>query len=95
MHSLNEFEKSCPAGFCLSERPRSDQAYKYYVHGKGCTLGVLFEDSVNIYFEWLEEGGVPVSYPPEIRYKSWSKVDFTRLLCMGVWEVSGAGAVAA
>ena len=95
MESLLDFEKACPVGFCLSEEPRPGQAYKYLVHGKGCVLGVLFEDSINIYFEWLKEDGRPVTYPPVIRYKAWSKQHFARLLNMGVWEVSGVGTVTA
>jgi hypothetical protein len=94
MSMLNEFIKACPIGFCISDQPRAGQSYKYYVSGKGCTLGVLFEDTLNVYFEWLTEDGAPVAYPPEIRYKWFRKRDFTRLLHMGVWEVTGEGALA-
>lgn len=85
---LAEFIKSSPVGFEISGQPRPDQSYKYFVSGKNCMLGVLFEDSVNVYFEWLTENGMPVTYPPEIRYKWFSKQDFSRLLRHGVWEVT-------
>jgi len=94
MSMLDEFIKACPVGFSIFEQPRAGQSYKYYVSGKGCTLGVLFEDTLNVYFEWLTEDGVPVTYPPEIRYKWFKKCDFVRLLDLGVWEVtSSEGAV--
>lgn len=91
MESFRQFRKSAPSCLCLHERPCPEEcAYKYFARGKGCTLGVLFEDSVNIYFEWLTEEGEPVDYPAEIRYKFWPKREFTRLLRMGVWEVTGS-----
>jgi hypothetical protein len=96
MDLLKEFQKACPEGFCVCEKPMPGQQYKYFVSGKGCTLGVLFEDSINVYYEWLEEDGEPVDYPPEIRYKWWSKQDLARLLSIGVWEAtSGQDRVAA
>lgn len=94
MSALREFFKACPEGLCLCEQPDPQQSYKYFVCGKGCTLGVLFEDSVNVYFEWLTEGGVPVTYEPAIRYKAWSKREVARLVAAGVWEVEGAAEMA-
>lgn len=96
MHAFRAFKKAAPCGLCLSETPCPQQcSYKYFVEGKGCTLGVLFEDSVSIYFEWLTECGLPVEYPAEIRYKAWPKREFERLLRLGVWDVTSTGAVAA
>ena len=89
--SFEEFKKACPIGLCLHERPDGHQSYKYYCHGKGCTLGVLFEDSVNVYYEWLREDDRPVPYRPEIRYKWWPKREFVRLVTEGVWEISTGG----
>lgn len=86
MESLHEFVKSAPAGFLPRGRCDLGHAYKYYVHGKGCTLGVLFEDSLHIYFEWLREDGLVVEYGPEIRYRAWPKREFARLMRAGVWE---------
>lgn len=83
------FCKSAPAEMCLHEEACPERCrYKYLLKGKQCTLGVLFEDSVNVYFEWLTEAGRSVDYPPQIRYKFWSKREMTRLLHLGVWEVS-------
>ena len=85
--SLTSFVKDAPVGFCLRERcDPARSCYKYFVCGKGCTLGVLFEDSINIYFEWLSENGRRVDYGPELRYRSWPKREFARLLSTGVWE---------
>ena len=95
MSPLQEFIKAAPAGFCPCEQPRSHQTYKYFVCGKGCTLGVLFEDSVNVYFEWLAEDGAFVAYPPSIRYKFWPKREVARLIRLGIWEVEGAAPVMA
>ena len=95
MDSLRDFKKACPVGLCLHEQPCADQTYKYYVCGKECCLGVLFEDSVNVYFEWLTEREQPVEYPPEIRYKAWPKREFSRLLAEGVWEVTSLAGAAA
>lgn len=86
--SLQEFTKSAPEGFTPSDRLDPSQSYKYFVSGKGSTLGVLFEDSINVYFEWLTEHGQPVDYPPKIRYKAWPKREFARLIAAGVWEVT-------
>ncbi|MDX1531498.1 MAG: hypothetical protein R3362_08225 [Rhodothermales bacterium] len=86
MCPLDEFKKACPAGLCLTDRPAAAGRYKYYACGKGCTLGVLFEDSVNVYFEWLTEGGRVVDYPARVRYKFWTKREFARLVREGVWE---------
>ena len=90
MSTLHTFVKAAPVGFQPCAQPGCEQ-YKYFVCGKGCTLGVLFEDSINIYFEWLTEDGTPVDYAPELRYKSWSKREFRRLLASGVWEVTENG----
>lgn len=96
MNAFRAFKKAAPCGLCLPETPCPGKcSYKYFVEGKGCTLGVLFEDSVSIYFEWLTECGLPVEYAPEIRYKAWPKREFERLLRLGVWDVTSAGAVAA
>ena len=85
---LQEFVKAAPEGFQPSERPGASHTYKYYVSGKDCTLGVLFENSVNVYFEWLTERGYPVNYPAAIRYKAWPKREFARLMTKGVWEAT-------
>lgn len=85
--SLTAFAKACPEHLVLRDHVDPSQPYKYYVRGKGCTLGVLFEDSINVYFEWLTEHGSWVSYGPEIRYKAWSKRELARLVAGGVWEV--------
>ncbi len=95
MSPLTEFVKSSPAGFRLTERPAPGQSYKYFVEGKGCVLSVLFEDSINVYFEWLTEDGMPVGYGPEIRYKWWTKQEFARLMMMGVWQPTNEGCVSA
>lgn len=86
MQALQEFVKAAPIDFCPTDACRLGHAYKYYVHGKQCTLGVLFEDSVNVYFEWLMENGSLVAYGPEIRYRAWPKRDFARLMREGIWE---------
>ena len=86
--TLEEFAKVAPAGFAPTDRPAPDQTYKYFVTGKGCTLGVLFESSVYVCFEWLTEHGRPVEYPADIRYKAWTKKEFSRLLTSGFWEVT-------
>lgn len=90
MATLRAFVKAAPSGFRPCLQPGCQQ-YKYFVRGKGCTLGVLFENSVNVYFEWLTEEDAPVDYPPEIRYKAWPKCEFERLLAAGVWEVTEEG----
>lgn len=95
MCPFSEFQKACPVDCCLSERPDPTRPYKYYACGKDCTLGVLFEDSLNVYFEWLTEGGRLVSYPPEVRYKAWPKREFARLVGEGVWEPTAEVALAA
>lgn len=90
MPTLRSFVKAAPVGFRPCARPGCER-YKYFACGKGCTLGVLFEDSVNIYFEWLAENGTLVDYAPEIRYKAWPKREFERLLAAGIWEVTEEG----
>lgn len=90
MSMLQSFVKAAPVGFRPCARP-GGECYKYFVCGKGCVLGVLFEDSMNVYFEWLTEDGLTVDYAPEIRYKAWSKRAFERLLVAGVWEVTEEG----
>lgn len=94
MPTLRAFVKAAPSGFRPCSQPGC-QEYKYFVCGKGCTLGVLFETSINVYFEWLTEDGGPVDYAPEIRYKAWPKREFERLLAAGVWEVTEEGPGAA
>lgn len=90
MSTLRTFVKAAPSGFRPCARPGCER-YKYFACGKGCTLGVLFEDSVNVYFEWLTEDGAAVDYAPEIRYKAWPKREFKRLLAAGVWELTEDG----
>ena len=94
--SFRAFEKAAPCSLALPERPRPGAAtYKYLLRGKGCTLGVLFEDSAKVYFEWLTEDGQPVGYGREIRYKARPKRVFARLIAAGVWQpepCSGHGA---
>jgi hypothetical protein len=82
---LHDFKKEAPVGFEFCEEPCSG-CYKYCLEGKGCTLGVLFETSTTVFFEWLTEGGRPVPYRPELRYKAWPKREVTRLVNAGVWE---------
>lgn len=89
MSSVREFLKSAPSDFQLRSRPDPEQPYKFFVRGKGCTLGICFETSVDIYFEWLYEDDQLVDYEPEIRYKSWPKHEFTRLVAAGVWDIVG------
>jgi len=90
MFTLHAFTKAAPEGFQPCCRP-GQGTYKYFVRGKGCTLGVLFETSAHVCFEWLTEDDMLVDYPPEIRYKAWPKREFKRLLAMGVWDVTGEG----
>lgn len=94
MCSLDSFLKEAPAGFRVCPRSCCG-TYKYMLCGKGCTLGVLFENSVNVYFEWLTEDGAPVDYPPEVRYKAWPKCEVARLMAKGIWEAEQPGTVAA
>ncbi|GIV59436.1 MAG: hypothetical protein KatS3mg043_0525 [Rhodothermaceae bacterium] len=93
MNTFDEFRKACPVYLCLHTRERTPASYKYFACGKGCVLGILFEDSVNVYFEWLAEDGRPVTYPPEIRYKFWPKRELARLVAEGVWETTKTPAV--
>lgn len=87
MSSFHAFERAAPYSLALPERPCPETAsYKYLLRGKGCTLGVLFEDSANVYFEWLTEEGRPVGYGREIRYKARPKRVFARLIAAGVWQ---------
>jgi hypothetical protein len=53
------------------------------------------EDSSSVYVEWIEENGIPVLHPPEIRYHAWPKREVTRLVRTGYWEVCGAATAAA
>lgn len=92
--TLRDFVKAAPEGFRPSTHVEPATSYKYFVYGKGCTLGVLFEDSINVYFEWLMEDDQPVAYPPELRYKAWPKHEFARLMHLGVWQPTCAGAPA-
>lgn len=98
---LHDFKKEAPVGFEFSDQPCCGR-YKYCLEGKGCKLGILFETSTNVFFEWLTEEGCPVPYRPELRYKSWPKREVARLVKKGVWEPtnaaptgSGAEAIAA
>ena len=95
MSSFCAFRKAAPCSLSLPECPcREEASYKYLLQGKGCTLGVLFEDSVNVYFEWLTEEGRPVGYGPEIRYKARPKHVFARLIAAGVWQPEPCEALA-
>lgn len=92
--SLKTFLREAPRSFCPQETCNPDECrYKYYACGKGCTLGILFEDSVNVYFEWLTEKGSRVEYGPHLRYRFWPKREFARLLSEGVWEPVAQAAV--
>ncbi len=82
---LTDFEKEAPVGFSFCNESCSG-CYKYCLEGKGCRLGVLFENSCDVFFEWLTEDGEPVPYPPRLRYKSWPKREVARLLRLGVYE---------
>lgn len=85
--TLASFLKEAPCSFCPRQTCKPDAcSYKYFVRGKGCTLGILFEDSVNVYFEWLTEGRRCVEYGPDLRYRFWPKREFARLMSEGVWE---------
>lgn len=95
MTPIKQFLKAAPTYFEVREQAAPDQSYKYFVKGKGCTLGVLFESSVNVHFEWLYEDGELVDYEPRIRYKSWSKREFARLVNAGVWDIVGSNEVPA
>ena len=87
MSSFHAFRKAAPCSLALPEHPRPEAAtYKYLLRGKGCTLGVLFEDSTHVYFEWLTEEGRPVAYGRDIRYKARPKRVFARLMAAGVWQ---------
>lgn len=90
MYTLTDIYKAAPEGFAFQDTCTLGHAYRYFVCGKGCTLGVLFEDSVNVYFEWLMEGERLVPYGPEIRYRAWPKREFARLMAAGVWEATCA-----
>ena len=87
MSRLSAFQKACPAALSLTHRVDPATPYKYYLCGKNCVLGVLFEDSVHLYFEWIAEDGRPVRYGPEVRYKFWPKYEVARLIQARVWEV--------
>lgn len=89
MACFDAFQKACPVSLCLSRQVDPATTYKYFLCGKGCVLGVLFEDSVNLYFEWVSENGAPVPYEPEVRYKFWPKFEVAKLVQEGVWEVEG------
>ena len=91
---LRDFQKEAPVGFSFCERPCCG-TYKYCLKGKGCTLGVLFETSTDVFFEWLTEDGGTVPYRPELRYKAWPKREVARLVQRGVWEPTGASSLAA
>ncbi|MFO8232851.1 MAG: hypothetical protein R6U20_09300 [Longimonas sp.] len=90
MSTLDAFVKAAPEGFQPCSQPGT-ASYKYFVEGKGCVLGVLFETSTHICFEWLMEDGTPVAYPASIRYKAWPRHEFRSWLAMGVWEVTSHG----
>lgn len=83
--ALADFEKDAPADFSVCEQPGQNE-YKYCLCGKGCTLGVLFETSTSVCFEWLTENGQLVDYRPELRYKAWPKREVARLVADGWWE---------
>ena len=87
MVQFESFLKACPVSFRIRARVDLSTPYKYYLCGKRCVLGVLFEDSIHLYFEWITENDTPVPYPPEIRYKYWPKDEVVRLIQAGVWDV--------
>ena len=92
--SFLTFLKDAPCAFCPRETCEPEQqGYKYYLCGKGCTLGVLFEDTLNVHFEWLTENGRRVEYAPHLRYRSWPKREVARLMSEGVWEPASVPAV--
>jgi len=91
---LAEFKKAAPVDFHIHEDPGRG-CYKYCLRGKGCTLGVLFETSTCVCFEWLTERGQAVDYRPELRYKAWPKREVARLVADGWWEPVEAGPFAA
>lgn len=91
--SLEEFRKEAPVGFEVCDRPGRN-SYKYCLRGKGCTLGVLFETSACVCFEWLTENGQVVDYRPELRYKAWPKSEVARLVAEGWWEPARLSEVA-
>lgn len=95
MASTRDFLRAAPCDFRFRETADPDRPYKFFVRGKNCTLGVIFESSVHIYFEWLYEDGRLVEYDPEIRYKSWTKREFTRLVAAGVWDIVGRNEIPA
>ena len=82
---LEDIEREAPVDFSVCDRP-GQAYYKYCLRGKGCTLGVLFETSTCVCFEWLTENGQVVSYRPELRYKAWPKRTVARLVEEGWWE---------
>lgn len=83
---LKEFWKAAPEGFSFHLLPGRGH-YKYFLEGKGCRLGVLFEDTLNVYYERLIEEGEPVPYGPELRYRWIPKRELAQLILKGVWEV--------
>jgi len=85
MMCLREFKKAAPADFSFCDEPGQSD-YKYGLCGKGCTLGVLFETTTCVCFEWIAEDGMQVDYRPELRYKAWPKREVTRLVAEGWWE---------
>lgn len=91
---LKEFRKEAPVGFEFCDRAGCN-GYRYCLEGKGCTLGVLFETSTSVFFEWLTEDGRVVDYRPELRYKAWPKREVARLISKGVWQPSSPEALAA
>ena len=86
MSCFDTFCKACPASLALTEQPEASTCYKYLLCGKGCVLGVLFEDTTEVYFEWVHEDEAVVAYPPRLRYKSWPKRTVADLIQRGVWE---------
>lgn len=88
MSSLDAFLKECPVDFSVDPEPRPATSYKYFLRGKGATLGVLFENSTHLFFEWVLEEGRPVSYRPELRYKAWPKHRVAKWLRSGIWELA-------
>ena len=89
MPILEAFRKEALEGFTVHLLPGKGR-YKYYLEGKGSRLGVLFEDTLNVYYEWLTEEGEPVPYGPELRYKWFAKHELAQLILQGVWEVTEA-----
>jgi hypothetical protein len=86
MCCFHAFCRSAPSDLCLN-REAGGHAYRYFLEGKGCVLGVLFHTSTHVAFEWIGEGGALVSYDAPTRYRMWTKHEVARLMRKGVYQV--------